>query len=99
MGIVETIRGLCEERKISIAGLEKILGLGNGTIRRWDEKLPSTDKIIKVADFFGVPLDSLLQRGSTEENKAQNSTEKRLLLLARKAADVPEEQRERERTQ
>ena len=57
--IVEKIRELCENKNTSLAQLEKELDFGNGTIRRWNENLPSVDKVIKVANYFGVTVDFL----------------------------------------
>lgn len=46
----------------NIATLEKKLGLANGVISHWDKKLPGTNNLIKVADFFGCSLDYLTER-------------------------------------
>lgn len=62
MFIYENIRYLCKTKNISIARLEKELSLGNGTIRNWNESSPSIDRVIKVADYFNVSLDYLLNR-------------------------------------
>jgi len=96
MDIYSTIKQLCAQNGTSIAALEKRLNLGNGTIRRWDTTPPSADKLIKVADYFMITTDELTGRNITknEESHAQNNTERRLLLLARKAMDIPENQRE-----
>ena len=59
--IYENIIKLCKERKISIARLEKECGLGNATIRGWAVYSPSIANIQKVADFFGVTIDSLIK--------------------------------------
>lgn len=96
MGLYTNIKRLCDEKKISISMLEKALGFGNGTIRRWDNTLPSSDKLEKVADYFNTSMDKLMDRKVSEFDtyKAYNETEKKLLLLARKAVDVPVEHRE-----
>lgn len=57
--IVERIKKLCVERGTTLAEVERSVGLGNGVIRRWDELSPRTDNLMKVAEFFGVTLDSL----------------------------------------
>ena len=53
------IEALCKERGISIAGLEKAVGLGNATIKGWRESSPRYENIAKVADFFGCTVDDL----------------------------------------
>lgn len=57
--IYRNVVKLCKERGISIARLERETGIGNGTIGRWEKSSPSVDNAKKVADFFGVTLDSL----------------------------------------
>jgi transcriptional regulator with XRE-family HTH domain len=45
---------------VTYAELERELGFGNGTIRRWEKSLPSVDKILKIAQYFNVTTDYLL---------------------------------------
>lgn len=61
--IYKNIVKLCKDRRISIAKLEKEVGLGNGTIGRWEKSSPNVDNAKKVADFFGVTIDSLMAAG------------------------------------
>ena len=58
--MVERINKLCDKWGISLKSLEKLLELGNGTIRRWDENSPSVNKVKKVAEFFGVTVSYLI---------------------------------------
>ena len=60
--IVENIRKLCRKQGITITELERTLGLGNGTIARWDSSSPSVIRVKVVADHFGVTVDSLLRQ-------------------------------------
>lgn len=62
MDLYEKIKELAASEKMSIRQLEEKLGYGNGTINRWRKATPGVDKIRKVADFFGVSVDSLLDR-------------------------------------
>lgn len=62
--ILKNIRALCIERGISICCLEKQLGFGNATIRGWDKSSPSVEKLKRVADFFGVSMESLISSDS-----------------------------------
>lgn len=53
------------ERKIKMKGLtfnriERELGLGNGTIKRWNDQSPRLDKLTAVAQYIGVSLDYLV---------------------------------------
>lgn len=59
--ILFNISNLCKQRKISIARLEREVGIGNGVIAGWDKSNPRVDTLKKVADFFGVSVDELLR--------------------------------------
>jgi transcriptional regulator with XRE-family HTH domain len=66
MTLVEKIQKLCEERNTNVANLQKEMGFSNGTIYRWDKNLPSVDKVKKVAKYFGVSMDYLLDESEYE---------------------------------
>lgn len=66
------ISDLCNDKGITIWKLEKVLGLGNATIRKWETAMPSVDKVQKVADYFGVSIDYLLDRKSKIELSADS---------------------------
>ena len=46
---------------MTIAALEREVGIGNGVIARWNDKNPRLDKAKAVADYFGVTVDDLLR--------------------------------------
>lgn len=50
--------------------MERKLDFANSSIRRWDDRKPSIDKLQKVADYFDVSTDYLL--GRTEDKKYPN---------------------------
>lgn len=56
----ETITKLCKERKISVNQLEKELHFSTSAISRWDKVMPRIDNVKKVADYFGVSIDFLM---------------------------------------
>ena len=61
MDIFENVQHLCKKKDdMKISHLEKELGLGNGSIRRWNDSSPSADKLQKAADFFDVSTDFLI---------------------------------------
>ncbi len=62
MSLVEKIRCLCKENKISVAELERNTGISNGQIRKWDDNTPGIDKVNLIADYFDVSTDYLLGR-------------------------------------
>jgi len=61
--LVERIFMLMEERGISAAQLTKEVSLTNGVVTQWKQgkQKPSTDAVIKIADYFGVTTDYLLK--------------------------------------
>lgn len=69
MTLVDRIRTLANQRDMSLPNLESELGLGNGTISRWKNSSPNTDKLSKVADFFDVSVDYLLGRELTAKDE------------------------------
>ena len=58
--IYRNVLRLCKEKGITIAKLEREIGLGNGTIGRWERSSPNVDNAKKVADYFGMTVDALL---------------------------------------
>lgn len=60
MDIVERISLLCEKHGTNKNALEKNLGLGHGSIQKWSVHAPKIDSISKVASFFDVSIDYLV---------------------------------------
>lgn len=58
--IYTNVLNLCRRKGISIAQLERELGLGNATIRGWKNSSPTVEKIKAVADYFGISVDALI---------------------------------------
>lgn len=58
--MVEIIQKLAKKRNISFRQLEIELQLSNGTIRTWDRKAPSYDKILKIAQYFNVSMEYII---------------------------------------
>lgn len=58
----ERLRELREERKISLLGLSKVIGVSHSTISRWEsgDILPSIEHLYNLAKYFGVSSDYLL---------------------------------------
>ena len=67
MTIVDRIQILCNEHGTTLAGLERTLNFGRGTIRKWDTSSPSIDKIGAVANYFHTSIDYLIYGGKTDE--------------------------------
>ena len=74
--MVERIKKLCLDNKTSIKALEKELGFGNGTIRRWNNNAPSFERIALVANRFNVPVSFITgDDGQKEKLTLQNESE------------------------
>lgn len=64
--LLRNISKLCKTAGVSISSLEKACSLGNGTIGRWEKSSPTVDNLKKVADYFGVTVDSLISDAPKE---------------------------------
>ena len=60
MSLCEKIQLLCNKRGITIYRLEKDCNLGNGSVMKWEKSSPKVENVIKVANYFGVSTDYLL---------------------------------------
>lgn len=67
VSLTTRIKDLCDSRSISIAELERTVGLSNGQIRRWDKVSPRSESLQKVADYFNVSIDYLIGRTDIKE--------------------------------
>lgn len=56
------IKELASKQKISLTQLEKTLGLSHGIISNWKRSNPTADKLDKIATYFHVSTDYLLNR-------------------------------------
>ena len=83
MSIVKKVKDLAYEKGISIAALEREIGLANGAIYKWDKSSPTIDKLSKVANYFNVSTDYLL--GKTD---LKNYNDYHPTLTARDERDI-----------
>lgn len=51
---------LAEPLHMTFASIERDVGIGRGTIRKWDMNCPSADKLLKVADLLNTTMDYLM---------------------------------------
>jgi len=69
--VIAKIQRLCRENGSSLSRLEKELGFSRGALFKWDTNTPGIDKVQKVANYFGVTIDSLVSKEATaRENDA-----------------------------
>lgn len=70
MGLYENIRDTAKTKGISINQIEKDLSLPRSSIAKYNAHVPSADKLISIAHYLGVSVESLASdKDSTEENK------------------------------
>lgn len=72
---------LCLEHKITIAELEKKLNMSNGSLRK--EGAIRSDRLLAVADYFGVSMDYLMGIDKTDIPLMPNGTGELLDLFSR----------------
>lgn len=77
--LIENIRMLCKKNKVSMSKLESDLFLSPGLISRWNKSIPALDKIITIAEYFGVSVDDLV--GRSKSNLSHTNIECLLVLL------------------
>lgn len=65
--LVNNIKKVCTENNMTVTTLEKRLGFSPSLISRWKNNIPSVDKIVDIADFFDVTIDSLLGREAQKD--------------------------------
>ncbi len=51
------IKILCKKKGVSVRELESSLEFSRGCVCKWDTSIPSFDKVVKLADYFNVPID------------------------------------------
>lgn len=99
MTILDRIRSLANDRKVTLAELERNLDFSNGSLRKWGTSTPSGDKIEKVADYFNVSVDYLLGRTQnpyTSNDNLINTQELETLIMFRKETeDMSDDEKER----
>lgn len=59
MSIYDKIKQLCKEKSVTVTGTEKELGFSRGSLCKIDKNKPSSEKLQKLADYFGVQLEYL----------------------------------------
>jgi len=57
--LLQNIRKKCEEMNISLSELERRAEIPERSIYRWDEVIPSYDKVLKVASALNCSVEEL----------------------------------------
>ena len=71
--VLDRIQFLCKQKGLSLSGLEKNLGIGRGTIKKWKTASPQVNTLMAVAQYFGVSMDFLC--GLTDQPHPNEKTQ------------------------
>lgn len=76
----DTIKKLCKKQGVTVTGAEKDLGFARGSLCKVNTNKPSIQKVQKLADYFGVSVDYLMNQNEiaseTSVNELNNKDEK-----------------------
>lgn len=64
--LTERIKLLAEPLHMTFASIERDIGIGRGTIRKWDTNCPAADKLLKVANLLNTTMDFLMTGQSND---------------------------------
>ena len=70
--LFENIVKAAERANITISAIEKACGFGNGTIGKWKTSIPKVDKLHKVAQLLGKPIEYFLTGEDTVTHNNNN---------------------------
>lgn len=62
----DMIKTLCKNNGVTVTGLEKELGFARGSLCKVDTNKPSMEKVKKLADYFHVSADYLMNGDEKE---------------------------------
>lgn len=66
MGIQERIKQLCKEHGIAVSKLERELGFSNAYITQMNPDAVPYNRLIKIAEYFGVTPEYLITGETTD---------------------------------
>lgn len=64
--LFQIVKTLCREKGITQKELAKIIDVSPNTIKNWENNLPNSETLLKIADYFCVTTDYLLGRSSNK---------------------------------
>lgn len=62
--IFQKVKDYCRENNLSISSFEKLCGIGNGTVARWenDESKPALSTLEKIEKTTGIPVSMWIKK-------------------------------------
>lgn len=91
--MIERIKALCSEKKLTIQKLEAATGLSNGTIGKWGKASPKADSLAAVAEYFGVSMEYLLTGKETAPAREEPELSEDEVILLTAFRSLTEDQR------
>ena len=70
----ENVNRIAKERGISLAQMEKDLGFSEKYLSKLDKNNPSIDRVIAMADYLGVSVDTLVGYEGNAESDLKKLT-------------------------
>lgn len=59
--IYDTVKDICKQKGVSVTSVEKLAGLSNGAISKWNESSPTVDNLKAVAKVLKVSVNKLIK--------------------------------------
>ena len=66
--MLKKLKSLCKKKGVTIAEMERSIGLSKGASYKWKTSTPSSEVIKKIADYFNVTVDSLLKDNTDQSS-------------------------------
>lgn len=95
MTTFERIKELAKKQGKSLNKVEEELGYGRNVLYRLKSSNPSAERLLEIANYFGVSVDYLLGRTDNPHNAESEDEYDDLVMMFRKnEMEIPEEKRD-----
>lgn len=84
---LDIVTELCKRHNITFAELERELGFSRGSIAKMKTSKPSTERVQKIADFFGEPIDYLMTGKKSAPTTGDEEVDEFLCSISRREAE------------
>ena len=88
----ERMKILRNERNLSMADIAKALDISNVSVFQWEstKSLPTSDKLLALAEYYNVPLDYLVGRDVKSDSPQPTVTPSELAIIEKLRSLAPE---------
>lgn len=93
MSLFDRIKDLAAKRGKNVQDVARDLGFGENVIYYWKKKTPSTEKLQKVADYFGVSVDYLLGREDTKRVELKPEEDELIVMFRKNTSDMDDDEK------